>query len=158
MRIIVVSDSHRRISLLEEVAERHQDDMDYMIFLGDVLDDAAYLPEWFPNIKLCTVRGNCDYSADAPLTGLLKAGGKRVFYTHGHQYFVKQGTATLEKVARAEGADVVLYGHTHLPHAEYKDGLYILNPGSIGNPREGKPSYGIVDITPAGILTNICYI
>ena len=33
--------------------------------------------------------------------------------------------------------------------------MYILNPGSVALSQEGPASYGIVDITPAGIFTGI---
>ena len=53
--------------------------------------------------------------------------------------------------ARKNGADILLYGHTHIAFTDYDDGLYIMNPGSCGRPREGLPSYGIIDITKAGV-------
>ena len=51
----------------------------------------------------------------------------------------------LLEAAHENGADIVLYGHTHIPRAERLDGIWFLCPGSI---REG--SYGIVDITDKG--------
>lgn len=53
------------------------------------------------------------------------------------------------KRARQEGADIVLYGHTHTGVTCYDDGLYIMNPGSI---RDGH--YGMIDIVPGGIMLN----
>ncbi len=47
--------------------------------------------------------------------------------------------------------DILLFGHTHVPYTAYDDGMYIMNPGSIGY----TGTYGIVDITPSGIMTNI---
>ena len=48
--------------------------------------------------------------------------------------------------------DILLHGHTHIPETVYRDGLYIMNPGSL---RGSYGSYGIIDITPQGIVTNI---
>jgi protein phosphatase len=42
-------------------------------------------------------------------------------------------------------ADIVLTGHTHLPFTMNLDGLRIVNPGSVGQPKHGAPEacYGI---------------
>lgn len=158
MRIIVVSDSHRHFSALAAVAERHMDETNRLLFLGDGLEDLQNLSLLYPNLSVCAVRGNCDFMGDAPLTGILEADGKRIFYTHGHQYFVKRGTGTLEAMARRQHADIAVYGHTHVPYEGYRDGLYLLCPGSIGSPQTGRPAYGIIDITPAGIVTHLCHL
>ncbi|HHT9127592.1 MAG TPA: metallophosphoesterase family protein, partial [Candidatus Wujingus californicus] len=36
-------------------------------------------------------------------------------------------------------ADVVFIGHTHLPMIREVDGIKIINPGSVGQPRDGIP-------------------
>ena len=52
------------------------------------------------------------------------------------------------------GADIALFGHTHLVHEEYdpESGIYLFNPGSIGEPREGKTSYGILSLAGENVL------
>ena len=57
--------------------------------------------------------------------------------------------------ARGNGAQIALYGHTHEPMTDYQDGLYVMNPGALGGARG---SYGIIDLTPAGIVTNIIFL
>ena len=42
------------------------------------------------------------------------------------------------------GAQALLYGHTHIPHIDYHDGLWLVNPGSIGDHR--RPSYGVLTV------------
>ena len=41
---------------------------------------------------------------------------------------------------REEGAarkvDIVMFGHTHKPYFEQKDGITVLNPGSLAYPRQ----------------------
>ena len=51
--------------------------------------------------------------------------------THGHREMVKSGVGHLVAEARRYGAQVALYGHTHIPdcHRE-EDGLWVLNPGA----------------------------
>ena len=48
--------------------------------------------------------------------------------------------------ARAVGAKLLVFGHTHRQWEHYDDGLHILNPGSLGFRRE----YGVADIHPNG--------
>lgn len=45
--------------------------------------------------------------------------------------------------------DLVVFGHTHIPFSYNFRGRIVLNPGSIGQPRDGDPrsSYAIVDLT-----------
>ena len=58
--------------------------------------------------------------------------------------------------------DIVMYGHTHKPHLEYcRDGLVVLNPGSLSYPRqEGrKPSYMLMELDRQGEAHfTICYL
>ena len=60
-------------------------------------------------------------------------GGVRFFLTHGHQHHVKSTLFSLLRDARTNGAQVVLYGHTHIQdlHRE-ADGLLVMNPGAAG--------------------------
>ena len=48
-----------------------------------------------------------------------------------------------------------MYGHTHKPFFEQKNGITVLNPGSLSFPRqEGrKGSYMLMEISPDGSLT-----
>ncbi|MEE0859042.1 MAG: metallophosphoesterase, partial [Acutalibacteraceae bacterium] len=54
--------------------------------------------------------------------------------------------------AESNNCDILLFGHTHCSMTEYADGLYIMNPGSAHG---YGATYGIVDITPQGVVTNI---
>jgi predicted phosphodiesterase len=58
--------------------------------------------------------------------------GVKLFMTHGHIHRVKAGLGALVRDARSIGAQAVLFGHTHVAHCEYDDGLWIVNPGSCG--------------------------
>lgn len=47
-----------------------------------------------------------------------------------------------------EDEDVLVLGHTHVQHAEVYDEGIVVNPGSVGQPRDGNPdaAYAIVDL------------
>ena len=79
-------------------------------------------------------------------------GKYKVLITHGHYYYVSLGVEELRRQAVARGYQVAMFGHTHKPYLETKDGVTILNPGSLSYPRqEGRrPSYMIMDIDEAG--------
>ncbi|WP_280535466.1 metallophosphoesterase family protein [Halopenitus sp. POP-27] len=43
---------------------------------------------------------------------------------------------------------ILVHGHTHVQHAERFDGRLLVNPGSVGQPRDGDPraAYAVVDV------------
>ena len=151
-RIVVVSDTHKDFLSLRKIAERHMQNTDLFIHLGDLEEDIKKLKALYPNLPVRQVRGNCDFGSDLPLTGEFTAQGVKIFYTHGHYYGVKSGLYTFACAARERGAQVALYGHTHNALEDYDDGLYLLNPGSLNS---WEATYGTLDITPQGIVTNI---
>ena len=123
-----------------------------VIHLGDGEEELLRAKRAFPEKMFLAVRGNCDFGSDLPLTGEFTAQGVKIFYTHGHYSGVKSGLYTFACAARERGAQVALYGHTHNALEDYDDGLYLLNPGSLNS---WEATYGTVDITPQGIVTNI---
>jgi len=155
MRILVISDSHGNAGRFRLALEA-QPSAKTVLFLGDGLREAEDIANRFPDRTFYAVRGNCDFfaaslTANTPETREEIFGGKKIFMTHGHIYGVKGGCGRLEDAAKACGADIALFGHTHIPYTDYDDGIYYMNPGSLGYGGE----YGFIDITPAGIVTNI---
>lgn len=43
---------------------------------------------------------------------------------------------------------ILVHGHTHVQHAEHFDGRMLVNPGSVGQPRDGDPraAYAVIDL------------
>ena len=150
MKLLVLADVHGRRDAVERALEQ-QPDCRTVLFLGDGLRDMEDIEECHPERVFAMVPGNCDFSALLPVTRLEIYEGKRVLMTHGHRYHVKYGLTTVCLAAEERQADILLFGHTHQTLQEYRDGLYILNPGSLGY----GGTYGLVEITPAGIMTNI---
>ena len=147
MRLVVTSDVHKRTSILFRIVERHLENADLFINLGDSANEVEELLMVYPDLKIECVAGNCDFDSTYPLTKLLECGGKRVFITHGHPFYVKHGYTVLEEKAREIRADICLFGHTHTPYTEIVDGIYYMNPGAVCD-----YTYGIVDITDKGIM------
>lgn len=150
MRVLVVSDVHGREQRLCQVLEA-QPTARTVIFLGDGLRQVENVMERYPDRTFYTVPGNCDFAAAGIPVRQETFDGKRFYFTHGHLHGVKQGLYRLDLAAREAGADVVLFGHTHVAYEEYADGLYLMNPGSLGY--DG--TYGYVDIVGGGIRTAV---
>lgn len=151
MRILVVSDSHGGIKKLQEVIEA-QPTAEVVIHLGDSEIDLGVLSSSFPDKMFLAVKGNCDYYSELPLTCEREFEGVKLFCAHGHTLNVNSGLEQAKAAARDCGAKVLLYGHTHKAMTDYEDGLYVMNPGAL---KGFRPSYGTLDLTPQGIVTNI---
>lgn len=155
MKILILSDTHRRVERLSRVLAMHAD-ADFACFLGDGLADLAAASRIFP-APIYEVCGNCDSASlypAAPGTRIVERAGHRLLLTHGHLYGAKWGQGGLIAAAKDAGCDIVLYGHTHLPQETYlsDENLYLFNPGSLGEPREGEPSYGLLQLDGKNVL------
>lgn len=150
-----MSDSHGLYSPLEEVVERNPE-ASMFIHLGDGEEEVNTLREIYPDLDIRHVAGNCDFSSRSEQETVITAGKYRIYAAHGHNLWVKNSLEPLKQQARLYKAKIALFGHTHSSYQSYEDGLYIMNPGSLSCPRDGKrPSYGFIDITDSGIVTNI---
>ena len=156
MKIIVFSDSHGNAMNLNKVIKMHSN-ADMFIHLGDGEREFSNLEAIYPHLKMYHVAGNCDYDSLHPNEIVLNADFNiKIFATHGHRYYVKYSLEAIKSSARENGCQIALFGHTHNRFSSYEDGLYIMNPGSISCPRDNnKPSYGIIEISKSGIITNI---
>ncbi|MCL2774166.1 MAG: metallophosphoesterase [Oscillospiraceae bacterium] len=167
MKILVFSDSHdhcdRMINITREFISKNSNSngnnniLDYIIHLGDLVHDAKYLQEKFPNIPVLYVCGNCDFSANKNDSEKeYELGGKKFFILHGHTRNVKFSLDSLKSLAEQKKYDIILYGHTHAPKEDYYNGTYIVNPGSISYDKSGKgKSYCVIDITKNDLCANI---
>ncbi len=151
MRIIVISDSHKRTGVIDKILAS-QKEATHVFFLGDNVADIEDFEYLYPDKQFHIVCGNCDYGSMVQSVGLEILNNKRIFYTHGHLHSVKYGIARLSEAAKNNRYDIVLYGHTHIAKILYEDGIYFVNPGSCSNAREGRNSYAVIDITEQGIM------
>lgn len=155
MRIIVLSDTHGDRRALEKIIERSLS-ADLFIHLGDGERELDEIVLRYPRLDIRPVAGNCDCASLSPSVRVIGAGDHKIIATHGHRHGVKSSLEPLRALALQNGADIVLFGHTHVRHRSFEDGLHFLNPGSASRPRDGKkPSYGFIDITEAGVVTQI---
>ena len=132
MRIGVFSDSHGDISSAKRFCDSLSP-LDCLFHLGDHATDGEKLSKLF-SCPVYAVRGNCDYRSDEPLERIVDLGGKRFLLLHGHQYYFTDALLYRGEEVRA---DMVLYGHTHVPDLSADGTRLLLNPGSLSRPRGG---------------------
>lgn len=130
MKIAVFSDTHGQIHGAITAIKTHKPDL--ILHLGDHYRDAAAIHEEFPEIPMECVPGNCDYEPDKNLVQMIEPMGVKIMMTHGHTYRVKTETMPLLNAAFYQGANIVLFGHTHQAMYNVSHGLHIVNPGSAG--------------------------
>ncbi|MDD2499095.1 MAG: phosphodiesterase [Desulfitobacteriaceae bacterium] len=161
MKLLFISDIHGSLYYVKKALEVYQKEQaDYLVLLGDELYHGARNPlplEYNPQEvalllnkyadKIIAVKGNCDSEVDEMVLAfpirasysIILYEGIRLFLTHGHHY-------NANNIPPLSKGDVLIFGHTHLPKAEKKGDLFIINPGSIALPKENNPNtYGILD-------------
>ncbi|MCI8763868.1 MAG: metallophosphoesterase [Lachnospiraceae bacterium] len=143
MKILIVSDTHRKDDNLKKVIEE-QAPLDMLIHLGDAEGSEQMIEEWVnEGCRLEMIMGNNDFFSALEREIELELGPHRILLTHGHYYNVSLGIEGLYQEAIDRDCDIAMYGHTHRPFLEQRGEVTILNPGSLSYPRqEGrKPSY-----------------
>ncbi len=151
MRLLVVSDTHRQLDKVLLAVKLEQPDM--VLHLGDHDADAIELSRQMPELPICYVQGNCDaLFSQSALTYFRSIDGIKIFAAHGHQYNVKSGLLRFTYAAMEVGAQVALFGHTHCPYCEERDGLWLMNPGAC---KGYGASYGLIEIQNGSVSCRI---
>ncbi len=79
--------------------------------------------------------------------------GKRFLLVHGsprriNEYvYETRPQFVLEHIARSAQADVLIFGHTHLPYVKEVAGVLFVNDGSVGKPKDGdeRAAYALIE-------------
>jgi putative phosphoesterase len=139
-RIGIIADTH---GLLRPEAVEALRGADAIVHAGDI-GGAHVLDALRELAPLTYVKGNND---DGEGTGIVRVtiGGLRILLTHILPRPRKPDRRVIDSL-RAKPADVVIFGHSHLPHNEVIDGIRYFNPASAGPRRFDYPvSIGILD-------------
>jgi hypothetical protein len=148
MKIGVVSDTHladaqgivgsvkqsirnkRSLPALRELLRQHFREVDQIIHAGDLVD-AAVLDMLQELAPVVAVQGNMDprpLRANLPEQRILEAAGFRIGITHGSGG--PEGIIERVRARFHEPVDAIVFGHTHHPVNETRDGILFFNPGS----------------------------
>lgn len=154
MKIIAVSDTHGRLAAMDQVLRIHKN-ADIVVHCGDSQTGIEDIKLDHPDHMYVNVQGNCDFYPAYEEIDEFTAEGVRFMVTHGHRFGVKFGLFELKREAKKRGAQVVLFGHTHIEHNEYDEGIYYINPGSC---RGAHAPYAVIEVKDGHILTNIAHL
>lgn len=156
--ILVVSDTHGDVEGLKQALKRCGRP-DLLIHLGDCEGHVLHggqqnVIERLADCPVEIVKGNNDIGADLPYEKLITIGRHRAFLTHGHRYMLHCGPATLVNAAKSRDADIAMFGHTHVPELFTMNGVTVLNPGSISQPRQygRRETYCVIEVDDNGDL------
>jgi predicted phosphodiesterase len=95
-----------------------------------------------------------------------RVAGVEVHLVHGsprkvNEYLFEDKPASLyERLARAESARVLVFGHTHKPWTREHGGVRFVNCGSVGKPKDGDPraAFAVLAAGPDTVSVRIEYV
>lgn len=168
MKYLIASDIHGSAywcsKLLEAYVNEHAD---RLVLLGDILYHGPrndlpneYAPKEVARMlnahkaEILAVRGNCEAEVDQLMlefpvmaeyavldiacssigssTDGNPAVSSTIYLTHGHHI-------NIDNPLPIAPGGAIIYGHTHLPLDETRNGIRFLNPGSVSLPKNGTP-------------------
>jgi putative phosphoesterase len=134
--------------------------VDVIVHCGDIVDAMA-IPLFETIAPVEAVAGNNDPPALHERFGerkILEFEGLRIGVIHGHQGRGKSTPDRAERAFKDERVDAVLFGHSHVPHCERRNGVLLFNPGSpTERRRQPQFSYGVLRISNGGIEPQLFY-
>jgi putative phosphoesterase len=154
----ILSDTHDNLTRVREAVRLFNDaGCDLVIHAGDFV--APFTVDELRNLRAPVqgVYGNCD----GERAGLAKAfqgvgeirEGPRAFLHGGRRFCVCHFDAPVPGYAASKSYDVVVYGHTHRPLIDSRDGVLLINPGEAGGWLGGKSTVALLD--PATLTADI---
>lgn len=161
-KILVASDLHGEIGLeYLRTAYIREGGADILFCCGDLEISEHEVWEAAQGAQCFMVCGNCDFFTQLPKEIEMRVEDVSFWMVHGDRYGVRQTTAALFEEGNRRCADVVLFGHTHIPllvdcragSGEKGSLRYIINPGSIGRPyqKSGRPGYCVIEVDGSDI-------
>lgn len=154
MKILVFSDFHGNLSAYQTALRIAKKEAPNAVALcGDLFggfsSDSSQVAQAVQSFDspLYAVRGNNDRSYDEALLPfplqdyeVTYKFNRTIMFTHGHRY----NSWNLPPILGH--GDALVYGHTHVSSLrKLPSGIFALNVGSIALPRDGAPSYLVLD-------------
>ena len=155
----VISDTHvpkRARCIPKRVFEIFQG-VDYIIHAGDLVE-LAVMDELEQIAPVLAVRGNSDgldVAKTLPKLDSLKVFDWKIGVIHDQN--ILDGLDSMNEIAKANGFDVFVYGHTHIANVLWEGKILFINPGSPTDPTGilNKPSVALLKITKETITPQI---
>lgn len=148
MRVAVLSDTHLREgqTLPVQVWEGIEG-VNLILHAGDIVNPGL-LTDLQSLAPVEAVQGNCDgWDIDLPQKKIILCEGIRIGITHGAYGLGKTTPERAWHTFERGSVDLIVFGHSHVPYKEWKDGVLLFNPGSpTDKRREPQYSFGILEI------------
>ncbi|MEW5761218.1 MAG: metallophosphoesterase family protein [Candidatus Thermoplasmatota archaeon] len=151
MIICVVSDSHGELDNLKNAAvwAKEKEKAETILHLGDESEDAHVLAPLGLNIIAIPGVYEAKYQDHAIPNRLIEEYNNwKVLLTHtvtAHENDLPEDIKPEELIAQKK-VSLILYGHTHIPLIEERNGIIYVNPGHLkkDDKKKYKPSFGII--------------
>lgn len=157
MRLGIIGDTHGQVELAIKLLNQLKP-LDLVLHTGDYYDDGALLGQAV-DVEIHAVAGNWDPLGAGPKEKTLQLEGKKIYLTHGHQYQVQFTMQRIFYRALELGADVVIFGHTHVCYCQEHEGVLFFNPGAVYRPlRDHRPVCGLLVIEGHNVKPSFCYL
>ena len=159
----LISDTHvpTRAKCIPKAVFRVFENVDYIVHAGDLVE-LAVIDELEQLAPVLAVHGNMDgpeVSGALPKLNSLKISGWKIGVMHepGSSF----GLGRMRPIAKQNGFNVFVYGHTHSSSIKWEGKILYINPGSPTNPEPpflAKPTVALLKITKEAITPEIIQI
>ncbi|MBN2266123.1 MAG: metallophosphoesterase [Candidatus Aminicenantes bacterium] len=146
----ILSDTHDNLDRVRQAVRLFKDaGCDLVIHAGDFVAPFAAEALRDLHIPVRAVFGNCD-GEKAGLARAFRGIGEIVeaplaFERAGLRFGVTHLDGPVAGLAGSRTFDVVVFGHTHRPLVESRDGVLLVNPGEAGGWLGGKSTVALLD-------------
>lgn len=125
-QILIISDTHFLRKNEIQAFLKQFNNIVATIHCGDIY--VNYEADDFQNFYIC--RGNNDF-ADIPKIQNFTVDNLRFTTIHGNQNYYAYEPLELKELLEEYPADIICFGHSHVPYLHKEKGLIIINPGSL---------------------------
>jgi putative phosphoesterase len=153
LRVGVISDTH---GVLHPDVDRIFARVDHILHAGDV-GSATVLEELARLAPVTAIRGNADPpTIRLPACRRVDLGGLRVLLVHQGLTSGGRTTVELERGLCRYRPAIAVFGHSHMPLVEWRDGVLLVNPGGGGRRRFRLPrSVALVSIGARAVRARV---
>jgi putative phosphoesterase len=158
----LISDTHVpvRAKCIPKMVFKVFENVDFIVHAGDLVQ-LAVIDELEQLAPVLAVHGNMDgpeVSGALPKLNSLKLLDWKIGVMHDPSTMF--GMGKMREIAKQNGFNVFVYGHTHNSSIKWEGKTLYINPGSPTNPTSfiSRPSVGLLKVTREAIVPEILHI